>query len=188
MASESVPIEMSLRERLLGGARSLSSNVSSETGTISSEVPSAVPSRTTDKHSALAASAEKKLSFESNSQDSTASNRTQNSCDSQCSTVSGASSVSGLPPADFAFAPDSFDIILCVDNREFYGGFVYLKHIFVVNGNKKLEFKTSLGGFFPFINVISGFNGSLYVIKQITQYNDTVSYFKLHKLFNQSEM
>ncbi|XP_067680602.1 crossover junction endonuclease MUS81-like isoform X2 [Haliotis asinina] len=39
---------------------------------------------------------------------------------SQASSVTSAGS--SLPPPDFTLAPGSFDVVLCVDNREFYGG------------------------------------------------------------------
>ncbi|XP_048259874.1 crossover junction endonuclease MUS81-like [Haliotis rufescens] len=39
---------------------------------------------------------------------------------SQASSVTSASS--SLPPPDFSLTPGSFDVVLCVDNREFYGG------------------------------------------------------------------
>lgn len=41
---------------------------------------------------------------------------------SQASSVTSAGS--SLPPPDFSLTPGSFDVVLCVDNREFYGGLV----------------------------------------------------------------
>ncbi|XP_041351019.1 crossover junction endonuclease MUS81-like isoform X2 [Gigantopelta aegis] len=119
-AAEPVPKETSLRERLLG-VQTLTSDVVLEPQTIARDVLASVQSKRADTLSSLTTRTENTGLFASDSQDSTVSDKIQNS-DSQSSTVSSVSSASGLPPTDFVFAPGSFDIILCVDNREFYGG------------------------------------------------------------------
>lgn len=45
----------------------------------------------------------------------------QNSVNS-IKSISSVSSTASLPRPDFVLKPGEFDVVLCIDNREFYGG------------------------------------------------------------------